>query len=132
MQRRTLVRVMVLALLAWASAILWLSSLSPDDMPDVAFVLWDKINHAVAFAVGGWLAASSLGLARPTAGVAGRLVVAVVVIAAFGAMDEGVQTLTPGRTGADITDWMADVVGATVGAVLSLATVGRLERLVAR
>ena len=49
----------------------------------------------------------------------------------FGALDEGVQTLTPGRTGADITDWIADVIGAAAGAALSLATVGRLERLVA-
>lgn len=130
MQRSMLARILLLGLFVWACAILWLSSLSPDEMPGAAFVFWDKINHVVAFAVGGWLAASALGMARPAASTPGRLVVAVVIIAAFGAMDEGVQSFTPGRTGADVTDWIADVIGAAAGATLSLATVGRLERLV--
>lgn len=123
---------MVVALLAWACAIVLLSSLSPDELPDVAFVLWDKINHVIAFAIGGWLAASSLGLARPGDPPVGRIVLAVIAVAAFGAVDEGIQTFTPGRSGADLTDWIADVIGAAAGAVLSVATAARLERLVGR
>ena len=132
MHHRALAGSLWFALLVWACAILWLSSLTPQEMPDAAFVLWDKMNHVAAFAVGGWLAASSLGLTRPTASPVGRIVLAVlavIAVAAFGALDEAVQTFTPGRAGGDIYDWVADLLGATAGAALSLAAFGRLERL---
>jgi VanZ family protein len=89
------------ALLCWAGAILWLSSLTPQELPDAAFIAWDKVNHFLAYAVGGWLAAGTLRLSRPLAPVAGRMVLAVILVAAFGIADETLQTLIPGRTGAD-------------------------------
>jgi hypothetical protein len=55
------------ALLCWAGAILWLSSLTPQELPDAAFIAWDKVNHFLAYAVGGWLAAGTLRLSRPLA-----------------------------------------------------------------
>ena len=116
------------ALLCWAGAILWLSSLTPQELPDAAFIAWDKVNHVLAYAVGGWLAAGAFRLSRPLAPVAGRIVLAVAVVAAFGIIDELVQTLTPGRTGGDIGDWIADLLGAGVGAVASLPTQRRLHR----
>ncbi len=91
-------------------------------------MFWDKINHFVAYAAGGWLAASALRVSRPDAKTATLLVLAVVLVAAFGALDEAVQTLTPGRSGADVDDWAADVLGATAGALLSLPTLPRLLR----
>lgn len=108
-----------LALLCWAAVILVLSSLSPEELPDAAFVFWDKLNHFGAFVVGGWLAASALRTSRP--GAAGNRVVvqAIVLVAAFGALDEALQTLIPGRVGADVFDWTADLLGATTGAVMS-------------
>ena len=114
------------ALLVWACAILWLSSLSPSQLPDAAFVFWDKVNHFVAFILGGWLAATALrtSLWTSKAGL-GRIritVLAVVIIAVFGFVDEGLQSLTPGRTGGDLLDWIADVAGAITGALLSLTT----------
>jgi VanZ family protein len=53
----------------------------------------------------------------------------VVIIATFGALDEFLQTFTPGRTGDDIYDWTADVLGALTGALLSLLAHDRLRRL---
>ena len=53
---------------------------------------------------------------------------AVVLIAAFGVLDETVQTMTPGRTGGDLRDWIADVIGAVIGALLSLTTHRRICR----
>lgn len=116
------------ALLCWAGGIMWLSSLTPHELPDAAFIAWDKVNHFLAYAVGGWLAAGAVRLSRPLSPVAGRIVLAVVLIAVFGILDEALQTLTPGRTGGDIGDWIADILGAGVGAVASIPTQRRLHR----
>ncbi|MBX7432035.1 VanZ family protein [Mycobacterium sp. Y57] len=129
MPRRTLAGVLWFALTCWAGGILWLSSLTPKELPELAFLVSDKINHVIAFAVGGWLAASALLVSRPLAAIVGGIVLAVIIIAAFGALDESLQTFTPGRTGGDIYDWIADVLGALIGALLSLATHRRLDRL---
>lgn len=116
------------ALLCWAGAILFLSSLTPQQLPEAAFLFWDKVNHFAAYAVGGFLAASALRVSRRRAKTATVLLLAVMLVAAFGALDEAVQTLTPGRSGADIGDWVADVLGATAGALLSLPWLPRLLR----
>jgi VanZ family protein len=113
------------ALLCWACTVLWFSSLSPADLPDAAFAFWDKLNHAAAFSVGGWLAASALRVSRPQARPRTVLIVAVLLVAAFGILDEALQTLTPGRAGAEPGDWIADVIGATAGALLTLPALRR-------
>ena len=84
--------------------------------------MWDKINHFLAFALGGWLAAAALRTSRPSLSTAGALVAAVLLIAAFGILDETIQEFTPGRTGGDLYDWIADVLGASAGALLTLPT----------
>lgn len=104
------------SLLCWAAVILYLSSLSPDQLPDIAFDFWDKFNHFVAFSIGGFLAAVALRASAPNMPATRALAVAVLVIAAFGVLDEALQTLTPGRFGADVGDWTADVLGAGTGA----------------
>lgn len=114
------------ALLCWAAGILWLSSLTPDELPDQAFLPWDKLSHVLAFALGGWLAATALRVSRPALSVPGAVIAAVGAIAAFGVLDEVVQTFTPGRTGGDLRDWIADVVGAVIGASVSLLTQRRI------
>jgi VanZ family protein len=132
MQRRTLAGLLWLALLCWACGILALSSLTPQELPEAAFLLWDKANHFLAYALGGWLAASALRVSRPGIRIATGAILAVIAIAAFGALDELLQTFTPGRSGGDIFDWTADVLGAIAGSVVSLLTHTRLERLVRR
>ena len=75
----------------------------------------------MAYAVGGWLAASAMRASRPRTKRTAVLILAVLLVAAFGVLDEALQTLTPGRTGGDVDDWMADVLGASAGALLSCA-----------
>lgn len=132
MPRRLLATALWLALLLWAGGILWLSSLSPAQLPSAAFLTWDKLNHFVAFAVGGWLAASALRTSRPDGRTLVTVATAIIFVAAFGAFDETIQLLTPGRTGADFYDWIADFLGAVAGAILSLLTHARLDRYVPR
>ncbi len=126
--RPRLARLLWAALLCWACVILFLSSLTPQELPDAAFMFWDKVNHVVAFTLGGWLAAAALTVTRPRAGRAMLLLLAVLLVAALGVVDEALQTLTPGRTGGDVGDWVADVLGATAGALLTLPTLPRLLR----
>ena len=128
MPRRTLASILWLTLLGWACGILWLSSLTPQQLPDAAFLDWDKVNHFIAFAVGGWLAASALRVSRPRAAIASRIVLAIIIIAAFGALDETLQAFTPGREGRNIHDWIADFLGGVAGALLILAPRPRLRR----
>lgn len=120
------------ALLIWAAGILSLSSLTRQELPDAAFLFSDKFNHFVAFAVGGWLAASALRLSGQGQAISGRILLAIALVAAFGAFDEAVQKFTPGRTGGDLYDWIADFLGAIAGALLTLVTHARLERFVTR
>lgn len=132
MPRRTLSLVLWLGVLGWAGGVLWLSSLTPGQLPRTAFVTWDKLNHFAAFAAGGWLVASALRLTRPRAAVAGRIVLGVLLVSAFGAADEAFQTFTPGRTGGGLDDWIADFLGALAGALSTLVTHARLERSITR
>jgi VanZ family protein len=132
MQRRTLAGLLWLALLCWACGILVLSSLTPQELPEAAFLFWDKANHFLAYALGGWLAASVLRVSRPGIRIATGAILAVIAIAVFGALDELLQTFTPGRSGGDIFDWTADLLGAVAGALISLLTYSRLERLLRR
>lgn len=118
--RRVLAGLAWMALLCWAGVILYLSSLPPDELPDIAFDFWDKFNHFAAFALGGLLAAVALRASWPNTSAARAFAAAVLLIAVFGALDEALQTLTPGRVGADPADWTADVLGATAGAWLAL------------
>lgn len=132
MTRRQLATLLWATLTAWAATILWLSSRTPEQLPAVAFVASDKFNHFAAFGVGGWLAASSLRASWPRARTAAQLLVAALVVAAFGAIDEISQLATPGRSGADLYDWIADFLGAVCGASLARFTHAILDRFIAR
>jgi VanZ family protein len=132
MPRYALAAFLWLSLMAWAAGIFWVSSMTRQELPEAAFLFSDKFNHFVAFAVGGWLAASALRVTSPRSAIANCLLLAIVLIAVFGAFDEALQTFTPGRTGGDLYDWIADFLGAIAGALLSLKTHARLERLLPR
>lgn len=132
MSRRFISLALWSVLACWAGGILWLSSLTPRELPEAAFLVSDKLNHFIAFAVGGWLAASALRVSRPQAAVASSVLLAIFLVSAFGAFDESLQQFTPGRTGGDLYDWIADFLGAIAGALLTLTTHARLERFLAR
>ena len=132
MSRRLTSLALWLILACWAGGILWLSSMTTKELPEAAFLFSDKFNHFVAFAVGGWLAASALRVSRPHTAPMANIVLAILLVAAFGAFDESLQKFTPGRSGGDLYDWIADFLGAIAGALLTLTTHARLERFLTR
>ena len=109
----------------WMGVVFWLSS-QPHlpSVPIIGVISWgDKIEHAIAYAVGGWLTWRALG---------GRLfgwrrvIVAIVIAAAYGLSDEIHQHFVPPRR-FDMLDWTADVIGSAISAVLLTLTMGGKE-----
>jgi VanZ family protein len=95
--------------LLWAAAIFAVSS--QPTVPRLPSVLsWDKLQHSVAYAVGGVLIARALGGGRRAA------LLAVVLGSLYGASDEVHQLFVPNRS-SDPFDWLADTLGvvAAVG-----------------
>lgn len=99
---------------------LWLvSSLPGNDVSLPAFPHADKIAHFGYFLGGGFLLAWLLRSLRPWS--AWRVALTVLaIIAVIGAGDELHQLFTPGRSGADHGDWLADVAGGFAGAWIFL------------
>jgi VanZ family protein len=115
------------AVLAWAMTIFILSSMSGQEIQEMAPSFWDKGAHFIAFAAGA--VALTVALRVSTFWSWRRVVVvAIVALSAFGAADEYHQRFTPGRTGADVHDWMADTLGAAAGAVATYLIYGRFSR----
>jgi VanZ family protein len=110
-----------IALVAWGSVIWYFSSLPQQEIEPMSLPIphWDKVMHAGAFAVGGALQACALRLNTVWGGRA-IFWVSLAAIALFGAVDEWHQLYTATRTGADPFDWLADALGAAVGAGLFL------------
>lgn len=105
------------AFIAWAILICFLPSLTPDDLRIVPsrLLAMDKLVHAIAYSVGGTCLAFALGKTIRVRSL--WLFLAIVVgIGLFGATDELHQPFTPGRSGADFYDWLADMVGGSVAA----------------
>jgi hypothetical protein len=99
-----------LAAAAWVVGLFALSSWSAGEG---ALDFWwrfphdDKVVHALLYAVLGGLLRIATGRVGATVALAG----------AVGLADEALQSTVPGRS-ADPLDWVADVLGAFVGAVL--------------
>lgn len=120
--RRLAVRVWpwVLLLLAWAAILYLLSSRSTlPSGPEIPYK--DKVLHFLYFSGGGFLIALILRQGRSTLPGAGwRWWLAGTFFGMLaGALDEYHQTFTPGRSGNDLGDWIADVTGAGTGALLA-------------
>lgn len=77
----------------------------------------DKFQHAGAFGGLAFLLCAAWTIFRPP----GLLMAAAVIgiAATYGALDELTQMLVPRRS-ADVRDWIADVVGATLGVMMFL------------
>jgi VanZ family protein len=99
----------------WAAFILLLTSIPGSDIPHVGFLSFrgsDKLVHATMYAIFALLATHSLLRAgRPLRQV---VVMVMLGIALFAAMDEWHQQFIPGRS-MDLFDWLADLSGATIG-----------------
>ena len=84
------------------------SSIPGDAMPRI--YVWDKLAHATEYAGLGFFLARAFG--------ARRWWLAIVVGTLYGVSDEFHQTFTPHRSGNDLGDLTADLVGSTIGASL--------------
>jgi VanZ family protein len=119
-----------IAVLGWAATIVFLSSLSGKQIQEIAPNLADKVAHFSAFVVGGVLLAVALRL--NTAWTWLRIVlVAVLALCVFGAVDEYHQLHTPNRSGGDLGDWIADALGSIAGAIATSLLYARIARQVA-
>lgn len=109
------------ALVTWAVALFILSSLSktlPDGGPEIPHL--DKILHFGYFFGGGFILTTHILLRKVTgASRATRLLLPILVFAVLGALDEYHQTFTPGRSGNDPFDWLADILGASTGVLFA-------------
>jgi VanZ family protein len=78
---------------------------------------FDKVEHFGFFFGGTGLLCAWLFCRQPEKPDWKSLIItAIVVIGVVGMIDEYHQTFTPGRSGNDPYDWMADISGAIVGA----------------
>ena len=97
-------------------------------VPDVRIPNVDKLVHFLLYGVLGLLLGRALkrhaelrpGTRRPTFDM---LLVSIVTVAMFAAVDEWHQRWVPGRS-SDVADWYADVAGGT-SALLLAARSGR-------
>lgn len=99
---------------------LWLvSSLPGNEVSLPAFPHADKIAHFGYF-LGGGLLLSWLFRCLGKWSVRRIALIVLLVISVVGAVDELHQTFTPGRSGGDHGDWLADVSGGLAGAWIFL------------
>lgn len=105
----------LLPAIAYAALIFWLSS-QPNPLPRLNARVWDKALHFVeyaAFAVAVTWGLSHVGLRL---GRAARW--AALLGSLYGLSDEIHQGFVPHRS-ADLADWLADTLGASMGALLA-------------
>lgn len=116
---------------AWLGSfgLLWfLSSLEGSPQKPPPFPHFDKFAHFGYFLAGGFLLAGGWFMRSPERPAWTRLILATILImAAIGFIDEWHQCFTPGRSGGDPWDWLADLLGGTAGAFLLKAIHRRLE-----
>jgi len=110
----------------WMGVLVWgavLFMLSADSAPPSGptFPFKDKVLHCLYFSGGAFcLLLAFFGKEVPV-GKAARFVIGGMLFAAItGALDEYHQTFTPGRSGNDPWDWLADVMGGLLGAWIAL------------
>jgi VanZ family protein len=85
--------------------------------PEIPY--FDKIAHFGYFFGGGGLLSAYFFRRNPESPNWNRLMLTtVLLIAVVGALDEYHQSFTPGRSGNDVFDWLADVSGATAGTLV--------------
>jgi VanZ family protein len=88
---------------------------------------FDKLEHFGYFLIGGFLLSGGIFTANPERSSWKRIVwTTVIAIAAIGCIDEWHQCFTPGRSGGDPWDWLADLLGGTAGALVLKAVHERL------
>jgi len=108
----TLRKLFLICALGWAGVIFYLSHLPGVEVPPLFFGK-DKLFHAIVFGILGFFTVGALNgpvhsqrISRPW--------LAVLLVTAYGVLDEFHQHFVPGRT-PDIYDLMADAAGGLLG-----------------
>jgi VanZ family protein len=122
--RRTLLAFLPAAVYA---GILFALSAQPNPLPFLPpeLLLQDKLLHGLAYTVLGALLVPGLRAAGCSARCA--VLLAVALASVYGATDEIHQSFVPGRN-ADVLDWVADTLGATLGAAATATLALRRPR----
>jgi VanZ family protein len=116
------------AVVAWAGAIFYLSTLTGPEVEHLNIMhWWDKALHFTAFAGGGVVLAFTL---RRTTRLGWKRIVLITTIAvsAYGWSDEWHQQWTPGRSAKDVGDWTADTLGGFAGALFLVSVYAKHPR----
>ena len=88
----------------------------------------DKVGHFTYFFAGGGLLCAYFFRLRPEHPDWKSVIpTVIVVVALLGWLDEWHQTFTPGRSGNDPFDWLADTLGAAFGALTLKGYHGKLD-----
>ena len=104
----------------WAAFILLLTSIPGSDLPHVSFLSFhssDKVVHGTMYGIFAWLATRSL--VRSGRPLRQAVLIVLLGIALFAALDEWHQQFIPGRS-MDVFDWLADISGATIGTLAAV------------
>lgn len=103
-----------LAFVAWCVTLFILSSIPGNRMEPLPFVQADKVVHASIFTVGAILLASAFFRTFGRSRIKTTLLVFAAMVL-IGFSDEFHQVYTPGRSGNDRGDLLADAIGALIG-----------------
>lgn len=88
----------------------------------------DKLLHFLYFFAGGVLFTGWRFFLNPGRPDWRKIIpAAIIVIALVGVIDEWHQCYTPGRSGGDVWDWTADLIGAIAGSIAFRAIHHRLQ-----
>ena len=115
----------------WLAAMFTASSFAiPDAAPRVEIPHLDKVVHFIWFSAGGVILFSALRFLKPAVESRWYLVaLPIVLLSVLGVLDEFRQSFTPGRTGNDPGDWLADTMGGAFGVVAAGALYRRWLRV---
>ncbi|RYD17121.1 MAG: hypothetical protein EOP88_28250, partial [Verrucomicrobiaceae bacterium] len=106
-----------IAFLIWFAVLWGLSSISLNSGHSPPIDHFDKVQHFGYFFGGSGLLCAWLFRRNPERPDWKRIfTVSIVVLSLVGALDEYHQSFTPGRSGNDLYDWLADFLGAIAGA----------------
>lgn len=108
----------------WAALILLLTSIPGADLPRLDVHLADKMVHSLMYAVFAWLSVRAMLRTGQPWWIA---LLVLVGVSLFGAVDEWHQQFIPGRS-MELLDWIADTLGAAVGAGAATILPMRRER----
>ena len=118
------------AFAVWLMALWFLSGRPVPEAPTVDIPGFDKVLHFTYFLIGAILLSIALHLRRDPrrASFPWSLLVVTISLAAIGALDEWHQSWIPTRSGNDLGDWIADVLGSLTGALACKVLLGYLPK----